>query len=97
MYYDNDELIINRGHNGRLTEEWLSKTGRVAYFDGGNRGEPGYEEALQWLDAILNDTEPYQGISARISVLGKSGRGETRTGAYGNHTPVGAGETEYCI
>ena len=58
MYYDNDELIINRGHNGRLTEEWLSKTGRVAYFDGGNRGEPGYEEALQWLDAILNDTEP---------------------------------------
>ena len=58
MYYDNDELIINRGHNGRLTEEWLSKTGRVAYFDGGKRGEPGYEEALQWLDAILNDTEP---------------------------------------
>lgn len=58
MYYDHDELIINRGHNGRLTEECLSKTGRVAYFDGGKRGEPGYEEASQWLDAILNDTEP---------------------------------------
>lgn len=58
MYYDTDELIINRGHNGRLTEESLSKTGRVAYFDGGKRGEPGYEEALYWLNAIINDTEP---------------------------------------
>lgn len=58
MYYDKDELIINRGHNGLLTEENLSKTGRVAYFDGGKRGEPGYEEASQWLDAVLKDTQP---------------------------------------
>lgn len=58
MYYDKDELIFNRGHNGLLTEENISKTGRVAYFDGGKRGEPGYEEARYWLDAILNDTDP---------------------------------------
>lgn len=31
---------------------------RVAYFDGGKKGEPGYEEASYWLDAILNDTDP---------------------------------------
>lgn len=58
MYYPEDELVLNRGHHNKLTEEWLSKTGRVAYFDGGKRGEPGYEEALYWLDAILNDTAP---------------------------------------
>lgn len=58
MYYDKDELVVNRGHNGVLTEEWLSKTGRVAYFDGGKRGEPGYEEARFWLNSILHDTDP---------------------------------------
>ena len=31
--------------------------GGVAFFEG-TSGDPGYEEAKQWLLAILNDTEP---------------------------------------
>lgn len=57
MSYPKDELIINRGHKGLLTEERLTPGGNVAYF-GGTSGEPGYLEAKQWLDAIINDTEP---------------------------------------
>ncbi len=57
MSYPKDELIYNRGSHGILTEEKMSPSGAVAYFEGG-AGEPGYEEAKQWLDAILNDGEP---------------------------------------
>ena len=57
MSYPVDQLIINRGHCGELTEETISAAGNVAYFDGAN-GEPGTIEARQWLQAILNDTEP---------------------------------------
>lgn len=57
MSYQKDQLIINRGHNGMLTEEQLSPGGAIAYFEGGV-GEPGYEEAKQWLNAILKGTEP---------------------------------------
>jgi len=57
MSYKKDELIINRGHHGLLTEEHLSAGGNVAYFEGAT-GEPGYEEAKQWINAILNDTDP---------------------------------------
>ena len=47
---------------GASTEEWLSKTGRVAYFDGGKKGEPGYEEASYWLDAILTELIALHGL-----------------------------------
>jgi len=57
MSYPTDELYINRGHNGVLMDEKMSSGGAVAYFEGGS-GDPGYEEAKSWLDAILNDTEP---------------------------------------
>lgn len=57
MSYQTDELILNRGHNGLLTEEKLSGAGNVAYF-AGEGSEPGYVEAKQWLESILNDTEP---------------------------------------
>ena len=57
MSYPVDQLIINRGHCGELTEETISAAGNVAYFDGVN-GEPGTLEARQWLQAILNGTEP---------------------------------------
>ena len=57
MSYDKDELIINRGHNGVLMDEHMAGGGNVAYFEGAT-GEPGYEEAKQWLNAILNGTEP---------------------------------------
>jgi predicted dehydrogenase len=57
MSYAREELLYNRGHNGLLTQESLSAGGAVAYF-GGGAGDPGLLEATQWLDAILNDTEP---------------------------------------
>jgi len=57
MKAGSNEIIINRGHHGQLTEERISPTGDVAYFAGGNE-EPGLMEARQWLDAILNDTSP---------------------------------------
>ncbi len=52
MSYPKDELIINRGHNGVLMDEKMAGGGAVAYFEGGT-GDPGYEEAKQWLKAIL--------------------------------------------
>ena len=57
MSYQTDELVINRGHNGVLMYEHMSGGGNVAYFEGAT-GEPGYEEAKQWLRAILCGTEP---------------------------------------
>ena len=57
MGYPVDELIYNRGKNGQLMEEKISAKGNVAYFEGG-AGDPGVIEAEQWLNAVLNDTEP---------------------------------------
>ncbi|MBC7958274.1 MAG: Gfo/Idh/MocA family oxidoreductase [Vallitaleaceae bacterium] len=57
MSYPNEELIYNRAHNGQLTEEKVSAGGSIAYFEGGNSA-PGVLEAKQWLEAIVNDTEP---------------------------------------
>ena len=57
MSYEKDTLIYNRGNNGILTEEHMVGGGGVAFFEGAS-GDPGYEEAKQWLLAILNDTEP---------------------------------------
>ena len=58
MSHPQDELIINRGHNGLLTEEKITSAGNVAYFEGGSSTEPGYLEAKQWLEAVLFDREP---------------------------------------
>ena len=58
MSFPNNKLIINRGHNGMLTDEEICGAGNVAYFEGGLGEEPGLAEARQWLDAIANDTEP---------------------------------------
>lgn len=57
MSFQEDELIYNRGHNGVLTDEHMTGGGNVAYFEGG-AGDPGYEEAKQWLNAILHNTQP---------------------------------------
>ena len=58
MSFPNNKLIINRGHNGMLTDEEVCGAGNVAYFEGGLGEEPGLAEARQWLDAIANDGEP---------------------------------------
>ena len=57
MSYPNNELIYNRGRNGQLMEEKISSSGKVAYF-GGASGDAGTVDNRQWLEAILNDTEP---------------------------------------
>lgn len=57
MSYPKNELIYNRGRNGQLMEETISPTGSVAYFGGGS-GEEGTIDNRQWLEAVLNGTEP---------------------------------------
>ena len=57
MSYPKNELIYNRGRNGQLMEETISPTGSVAYFGGGS-GEEGTVDCTQWLEAVINDTEP---------------------------------------
>jgi len=57
MSYQQNELIYNRGKNNMLMEETLSAAGVVAYF-GGVSATPNMVEAKQWLDAVINDTEP---------------------------------------
>lgn len=52
-----DKLVYNRGHHGQLTEEHISAGGAVAYF-AGKAMTDGVLEAKQWLEAIINDTEP---------------------------------------
>lgn len=57
MSYQEDEIVYNRGRNGQLMNETLAMSGSIAYFDG-TILPPGEKEAKQWLEAILNDTEP---------------------------------------
>ena len=57
MSYSKNELIYNRGRNGQLMEETLSPVGGVAYFGGGG-GEEGTVDCRQWLESIINNTEP---------------------------------------
>lgn len=57
MSFSETELIYNRARNGQLTEERNSAGGAIAYFEGG-KSSPGVLEAKQWLEAIVNDTDP---------------------------------------
>lgn len=51
-------LIINKAKYGKLLEERLSEGNSVAYFEGDNGGSPGDIEARQWLQSIIDDTQP---------------------------------------
>lgn len=55
--YPKDELIFNTVEHNQLMEKTLSPKGVVDFFEGGTSAE-GVREQAQWLDAILNDTEP---------------------------------------
>ncbi|MNM63596.1 putative oxidoreductase YcjS [compost metagenome] len=57
MSYKVNELIYNKAHNGMLTEEKNSASGNIAFFEGSSNA-PEALEAAQWIDAIINDTEP---------------------------------------
>ena len=52
------ELVFNKTSYGKLTEETLSASGSVAFFEGYGGMEPKDLECAQWLDAIINDKEP---------------------------------------
>ncbi len=58
MSYPTGELIYNRGKDGILMQESISAAGNIAYFEGGAL-KAGVTEANQWLDAIMNETEPF--------------------------------------
>ncbi len=57
MSFGKNELIYNRGRNGQLMQETISPVGGVAYFGGGG-GAEGVVDNRQWLEAIINNTEP---------------------------------------
>ena len=52
------DLVINETTGGVLTEEHISDTGAIAFFEGNGGGSPEVKECKQWLEAIINDTEP---------------------------------------
>ncbi|MDO4285251.1 MAG: Gfo/Idh/MocA family oxidoreductase [Eubacteriales bacterium] len=51
------ELIFNKTSHGELTQEQLSQGGSIAFFSGKSDKEE-VLECEQWMNAILNDTEP---------------------------------------
>ena len=52
------DLVFNETTAGVLTEERISDSGAIAFFEGTNGGGDADKECKQWLEAILNDTEP---------------------------------------
>lgn len=57
MSYPQNELIYNRSKNGQLMEETISQSGSIAFFDG-DQSEEGVSDNLQWLEALINETDP---------------------------------------
>ena len=51
------DLIVNGTYHGELVEQKLSEGGTIAFFTG-ESSEPKDLECRQWLECILNDTEP---------------------------------------
>ncbi len=58
MSTDGYDLVFNETTGGVLTEQHISKSGAVAFFDGENGGNEAVKECRQWLEAIINDEEP---------------------------------------
>lgn len=52
------DLVINETTGGILTEEHISDTGAIAFFEGKGGGSPADKECKQWLEAIIEDKEP---------------------------------------
>lgn len=58
MSQEGYDLVINQTTGGVLTEEHISDSGSIAFFEGNNGGSDACKECSQWLDAILNNTRP---------------------------------------
>lgn len=50
-------LIVNGTYHGELVEQKISDGGSIAFFEGGS-SEPKDLECKQWLECIINDTDP---------------------------------------
>ena len=55
--YPTDELIYNTVEHNQLMEKTISPAGVVDFFEGGTAAEA-VREQEQWLNAIINDTDP---------------------------------------
>lgn len=58
MSQEGYDLVFNETTGGILTEEHISDTGAIAFFEGNGGGSPEVKECKQWLEAILEDKEP---------------------------------------
>lgn len=58
MSQEGYDLVFNETTGGLLTEEHISDTGAIAFFEGSSGGTPEVKECSQWLDAIIEDKEP---------------------------------------
>ena len=55
-----DKLTLNYSRNGRQCIETPDlNVGGVAFYAGTSAREPAFVEARRWIDAVLNDTEPF--------------------------------------
>lgn len=52
------DLVFNETTGGVLTEEHISDTGAIAFFEGNSGGSPEVKECKQWLEAVIEDKEP---------------------------------------
>ncbi len=57
MSQESYDLVFNQTTGGVLTEEKISEAGSIAFFEGASAA-PEVKECKQWMEAILNDTEP---------------------------------------
>jgi predicted dehydrogenase len=55
--FEKDELIYNSAEHGQLMEKMISPGIHIDYFRGGPAAEA-VREQDQWLNAIINDTDP---------------------------------------
>ena len=58
MSQEGYDLVFNETTGGVLTEEHISDTGAITFFEGNGGGAPEVKECKQWLEAILEDKEP---------------------------------------
>lgn len=57
-YLDKGYVVFNKASHGKLVQTQASDAGGVFGFAGAGELEQKDAEALQWIDCILNDTEP---------------------------------------
>jgi predicted dehydrogenase len=52
------DLVVNETAGGLLMNKHIADTGAIAFFEGNAGGSPAEKECRQWLEAIINDTDP---------------------------------------